>query len=193
MVNLYPRSIEFWSASCNTCLADASLVFRTRRQRDSRMLILKSPLYPGGACVASVARLMILLPDLANLANFWTAPANFIFNFFVYPAMFEPHPASTVLASTFRLFLTLFKPNLAKFGPWSGYLDFLDLATLCVARDRFPNAVSFIYRKRPPTIQSNFHIILHWLFTTLKYMLNFYINNPQRKLPVLPAWVLGND
>ena len=77
------------------------------------MLILKSPLYPGGARVASVARLAILSPDLANLANFGTPPANFIFNFFV---LFLS-PTLPVLASTFRLFLTLFKPNLAKFGP----------------------------------------------------------------------------
>ena len=65
----------------------APLVFRTRRQRDSRMLILRSPLYPSGACVASVARLAIS-PGLANLANFGPPPANFIFNFLVYPAIF---------------------------------------------------------------------------------------------------------
>ena len=77
------------------CETHARLVFPNADTRDSRMLILKSPLYPNGACVASVARLAILSPDLANMANFGPPPADFIFNFFMYLAIFEPHPAST--------------------------------------------------------------------------------------------------
>ena len=77
------------------------------------MLFLKAPLYPGGARVASVARLAILSPDLPNLANFGTPPPNFIFNFFVLSFS----PTLPVLASIGLLLLTRFKPNLAKFGP----------------------------------------------------------------------------
>ena len=40
------------------------------------------------------------------------------------------NPSLSVLASTFWLFFTLFRPNLAKFWAWFGYLDFWDLATL---------------------------------------------------------------
>ena len=43
----------------------------------------------------SVARLAILSPDLAKLANFGPPPAICNFDFTVYLAIFEPNPAST--------------------------------------------------------------------------------------------------
>ena len=61
----------------------------------------------------SVARLANLSPDLAKLANFGRLIAILILQciwLFLNPNML-------VLASAFRLFLTLFKPILAKFTP----------------------------------------------------------------------------
>ena len=65
----------------------------------------------------------------------WQSESRMQHPFFAYPAVFiqrKPHIAPTlpVLASNIWLFLTRFMPNLAKFLPWSGYLYFLDLATL---------------------------------------------------------------